>query len=517
MFPSIGRYVLAVLVPFVAGAPAVVPGEARNSELWGEEGELWEEDGRLPDFSFAGYRSGEEPIPSPPVAARVTDFGAVPDDGNDDTEAFLAALDATEEGAILIPEGRYILTDRVTIRRPGVVLRGEGPGRTVLHFPKGLEHIDPNPSRTTGGQPVSNYSWSDGFLGIRGSINSESLAGIAAPAERGSRSITVEDPERLAEGMDVLIELRDDEEKSLVRYLYAGDSGNVSEIPAARYRPAQPARIAEIDGNEVLLDRALRYELRPEWQPTVRRFEATVSESGIESLTVEFPERHYEGHFTEKGYNALTLGGVRDCWFRDIEIVNSDSGLHGNSRYCTVKGITFRVTGGMEGTGGNHGHHGLSVGGTDNLVTDFDFQQRFIHDLTVSVLSAGNVFSNGRGVDICFDHHKRAPHANLYTNIDIGAGTRPWRSGGGADLGRHCAAWTTFWGIQAEQSFARQPGWSPDLVNFVGVPLTDSESLEPEGLWIENTDPSALRPANLHEAQLSKRLANGGKTPTAEE
>ena len=46
------------------------------SRLWGKSGELWEPASRLPDFSFAGYHMGEEPIPKVPVKLNVKDFGA---------------------------------------------------------------------------------------------------------------------------------------------------------------------------------------------------------------------------------------------------------------------------------------------------------------------------------------------------------------------------------------------------------------------------------------------------------
>ena len=38
--------------------------------------------------------------------------------------------------------------------------------------------------------------------------------------------------------------------------------------------------------------------------------------------------------------------------------------------------------------------------------------------------SAGNVVAGGRGLDLCFDHHKYAPHANLFTDLDLGQGSR---------------------------------------------------------------------------------------------
>src|SRR4051812_31415797 len=58
------------------------------SDLWGTNGELWNPIGRLPDYSFAGYRSGRGSIPEIAVTANVKDFGAVGDGKTDDTAAF---------------------------------------------------------------------------------------------------------------------------------------------------------------------------------------------------------------------------------------------------------------------------------------------------------------------------------------------------------------------------------------------------------------------------------------------
>lgn len=99
------------------------------------------------------------------------------------------------------------------------------------------------------------------------------------------------------------------------------------------------------------------------------------------------------------------------------------------------------------------GHHGIQVTGDDNLVRNFDFQTRFVHDLTVAHCH-GNVFCDGRGEDLSLDHHKYAPYSNLFTNLDAGAGTQLWVCGGGAALGKNCAAWGTFWNIRAERPLA---------------------------------------------------------------
>ena len=89
------------------------------------------------------------------------------------------------------------------------------------------------------------------------------------------------------------------------------------------------------------------------------------------------------------------------------------------------------------------GYHGIQFNDDDNLATRFRFDTKFIHDFTV-LRCAGNVISAGSGVDLSFDHHKYAPYANLFTDIDVGAGHRTWKCGGGANLERLLARARTF-------------------------------------------------------------------------
>lgn len=79
-----------VLCVFLAAAP---------SRHFGCAGELWNPAGRLPaDWSFAGYKNGDEPIPTVPVVASVKDYGAKGDNITDDTAAFLAAISDPKVG-----------------------------------------------------------------------------------------------------------------------------------------------------------------------------------------------------------------------------------------------------------------------------------------------------------------------------------------------------------------------------------------------------------------------------------
>ena len=51
----------------------------------------------LPDFSYAGYGFGIEPIPEVKTVIKISDHGAIPDDGKDDSAAIKAALAAAND------------------------------------------------------------------------------------------------------------------------------------------------------------------------------------------------------------------------------------------------------------------------------------------------------------------------------------------------------------------------------------------------------------------------------------
>jgi hypothetical protein len=467
---------------------------------------LWRADGRLPDFSFAGYRRGERPLPKVDVVTDVTRFGANGSDTADDTVAFRKAIAATGRGAIFIPAGRYVISDIVEIRKPGIVLRGAGAQKTVLYCPKDLEDVRPNMGFTTSGRPTSNYSWSGGFLWVTGNCGGDHLANVIAPAVRGDRVMEVDRPTAFESGTSIRIVVGDDEGQTLINYLYAGDTGPTQKLHKRHRQTDFVARVTDVDGRRVTIDRPLPLDIRLAWQPVVRSFSPDVTEVGIESMGFEFPDEPYAGHFTERGANAIALSDVSDCWVRDIHVHNSDSGIYVTGRFNTVDSVEF-TSERMRDRGRNStGHHGIQVTGDDNLVRNFDFRTRFIHDLTVAHCH-GNVFCDGRGEDLSLDHHKYAPYANLFANLDAGGGTQLWVCGGGAALGKNCAAWGTFWNIRADRPLRWPPSrFCPALTNIVGLTTDQPSVLEPEGRWFEAIPPERLEPQNIWQAQRARRL-----------
>lgn len=483
---------------------------AANSDLWGVAGERWDARSRLPDFSHAGYHCGETPLPNVAPGVSVKDFGAKGDGVADDSEAFLAALAAVTNGAVEVPAGRYRITKILEIKRSGLVLRGAGPDKSVLFFPRPLNDIKPDWGKTTDDRRTSNYSWSGGFVWFRGDLGERLLTPVTGAAQRGDTVLRVAGTNLLHVGQRIVIRQQDNQDNSLATELYSNEPGDIRQLRGGT-RAVLVCRVLKISGNEITCDRPLRCDVRMEWKPCIQKFEPTVAESGVENICFAFPELPYRGHFTELGYNAVAFSGVADCWARNLRIVNADSGFHLGGRFCTVQGVvlaSFRKPDAKNNTG----HHGFSFsGGQDNLFKDFNFETQFIHDISVDGGAAGNVSSTGRGVDLCFDHHKRSNYENLFVNIDVGAGTHLWRHGGGGGLGKPCAARGAFWNIRAAHPLAYPPAdFGPDSMSLVAVQTKQPSETNLTGRWFEVIPPADIMPQDIHAAQLARRL---GRAP----
>ncbi|UCD37262.1 MAG: peptidoglycan-binding protein, partial [Fidelibacterota bacterium] len=90
-----------------------------------------EEGNRIPDFSYAGYRNGEVPIPEIPV---VRTLSPVEGDNADSIQTALFELGLLPKnedgfrGALLLSPGIYEIRSTIQLRFDGVVLRGSGDG-----------------------------------------------------------------------------------------------------------------------------------------------------------------------------------------------------------------------------------------------------------------------------------------------------------------------------------------------------------------------------------------------------
>lgn len=477
------------------------------SELWGKNGEKWNKD-RLPDFSYAGYHQGEAAIPTMEVVANVKDFGAKGNGIVDDTEAFKKAIASAKNGAVYVPNGSYRILDQLVIDKSNVVLRGESRDSTILNFPIFLNDIIPNWGATTTGKFTSRFSWAGGFIKLGGSYNSKEITKIIKPLKRGNVSIDLESTNGLTVGQWINIHVIDTEKHTLITHLYAGNPG-----PTDKYgrlpETSQTVKIKAIKGTQIIIDRPLRFDINLEWSPKILSFEPDTQESGVENLTFLFPNIPYEGHFSELGHNALDITEAFNCWVKNIKIINADSGIFLLGEFCTVDGVVIeseRRHNSQKYVPEATGHHGIYIHGNDNIFSNFVFKTKFIHDISVAH-AAGNVIQDGSGIDLSFDHHRRNPYANLFTNINVGDGLSMYKSSGGRNLGRHSGAWETFWNIKSiRPQGPTDDEWGPNMMNFVGFYSTDKKETSKTEKWFEPIHSDEIYPQNIYKAQLKLRL-----------
>ncbi len=87
-----------------------------------------------PDWTRCGVQGG---IPRVDAATTIEEHGGKADDGLDDSQALNQACIAVGRaggGAVVLSEGTYVLDRPVTVRHDGVVIRGQGAGKTKLIF-----------------------------------------------------------------------------------------------------------------------------------------------------------------------------------------------------------------------------------------------------------------------------------------------------------------------------------------------------------------------------------------------
>jgi hypothetical protein len=74
-------------------------------------------------------------------------------------------------------------------------------------------------------------------------------------------------------------------------------------------------------------------------------------------------------------------------------------------------------------------------------------------------------------------------------------------------LGRQSAGWETFWNLRAARPIDPAPkNWGPATMNFVALTTREPSQLNGPGPWFEAIPPAEIQPANLHTAQLARRL-----------
>jgi hypothetical protein len=501
---------------------------ADSAQLWAEYAKAPDTHPNIPNCSYAGYRNSDVPLPTPKVVASVKDCGAKGDGVSDDTAAFKAALQKAADaggGAVLVPAGNYALDGYVHLDKSGVVLRGEGAGKSVLIFRKPLRDIiGPSMSGTS-----SKYSWMGGLVwigprdgfGADGKITDqfkerwtpgERLADVTQSATRGMATVKVNSGAKLKAGQMVLMTwgidlalLKHMAGHPLMEQYNWGKATGLTGQPKWQW----PVEIAAVAGDAVTLKQPLRVDIRPEWKVGFEALGPSVSECGVEGLTLRInnPLKNYsfaKNHLKDAGYNGVYFNKCYNCFVRDVVIENPENGLiHGNAKNTTSS--HFRIEGPAH-------HHATALRSCshDNLITTFAINSAPVHGINTEDLSTGNVWRDGTIKNGTFDSHRAMSFESMRTNITINNNGKP---GGAGSAGPLLGARMVHWNIRATGSgeWVNQPDCISmgALVGVQGVPREAKESwamVKGDKGCIIADEGRAPGIKDLFEAQLQLRL-----------
>lgn len=460
-----------------------------RSELYGKE---WTPPGLdknfyadkfLQDYSYAGYRLGQEAIPhieAPLFDVTASPFEADPTGSTDSTEAIQKAIDAAGEaggGVVLIPEGRYLLSTHsndgsaLRITRPNIVLRGAGPERTFLL----------NTSYDRPRQRIISVAGSDGDWNQEHSPAVPVSRDLMGP----TRVIPVEETGGFSPGDWVVI-------RTTATKAWADEHrepgwrdhvGGGSLRGLAYYR-----QILAVEEGQLVVDIPTRYAMKTRDSARVHHAPDQLTEVGIENFSignVQHPNYADSDHWTPGSFNnpdhhasevhhsvAILFARTRDSWIRNVHSFQAPantSGAHllsdgvniNSSRSITLENVRMQkpVYGGGGGNGymfrvgrasdillkdclASHSRHGFAISNmTSTGIVIHDSKDRHTDWQAADNRSAG-----GRNSD----HHMFFSHSNLIDHSRVRdsmfeARYRPFTSPPQHNI---TAAHTTFWNIK---------------------------------------------------------------------
>jgi len=294
------------------------------------------EGNRIPDFSYAGYKGGLEPIPDIPVVKTLSPISG------DNTTRIMNALSQVYNmpidengfhGALLLEPGVWEITGKIVFKYSGVVLRGCGDGEddainTIL--------------RATGNSPAkrtvlvagggSTSYWRDEVSGTRTNIITDTIY-------VGEREFEVEDVSSYSVGDNIIIYHPCTEEwLEAIDYggTHSGEPGaEADDVPwTVNSQPLVFNRyITAIQNNWITIDapvfNTLIKSLSQSYIYKYRR-DNLKTNIGIENLRIDIETAG--GTDEEHAANAIDLYQIEDAWVRNCTMLHfSASGVRTNT------------------------------------------------------------------------------------------------------------------------------------------------------------------------------------------
>jgi len=284
-----------------------------------------DEDGNhIPDFSYVGYKNGEEPLPNVEVVLEISPISG------DNTAHIQAAIDQVEalalnenghRGALLLLPGEYPVSGELIVNNSGVVIRGSGDGEnpTLNTIIRGVGNIPDE--RTLIRIGTNNKS------GFGGQVAGTRQDIISPYIPTGSRTFEVADASVYTIGDNIIIK-----HPSTTEWLATVDNGGTgSDAP---WNPGEinlvfNRHITNIEGNKIQVATPIYDKLdRSLSQSYVYTYNGNsqLKECGIENLRIFIESSGVTGRDHVK--TAINMIGVDNSWIKGVTTLRvSDQGI----------------------------------------------------------------------------------------------------------------------------------------------------------------------------------------------
>lgn len=204
-------------------------------------------------------------------------------------------------------------------------------------------------------------------------------------------------------------------------------------------------------------------------------------------------------HWYYSGENLVSFkDGETNSWMRNVYLKNANNAIrvggHSTGRITLQNLVLDNFANRTMLEERTDGHMGIQVGsGAERiLVHNVWLTGVYNHDIT-PMGARFSVFSNIRGPNVELDHHAMGNEGNLFTEIDIGYGTRGYGE-------NHNNMDETYWGLKGYKKGRISPPTTRNI--FVGLNVDEPNDFR-EKYWVEPLDPDTLYPQNLYLAQLA--------------
>ena len=521
-----------VLSLFVMGSPAPAQEWQSSIVYRGTDGKLVyvsdAEGNRIPDFSFAGYRNGESPLPSVPV---IRQAGPVPGDNTSHLQGLIAEAGSAPlgpdgfRGAILLEPGVYRISGTVRLNVSGLVLRGSGQGPdssvNTIFLATG-DSATQTAVLIVGGS--SQTRWRDEVTNTRSTLISDTVL-------VGERSFEVADPAFYAVGDNIVI-THPCTEAWLQAVEYGGTATDapwtVGEQPIVYNR-----FITGISGSRITVDvPVFNHLIRSLAQSTVYTYarQNLRTQIGVEDLRIDIAA---QGMTTDPNgdehhaWDGVLFQQVEDAWARNITVLHfGQSGF----KTATATRVTVDSCSALEPVSKITGERRY------NFNTYTASQQILFSSCTASYgrhdfvsngtsLVSGVVFTDCRSFETyaSSEGHRRWSQGMLFDRITfssprastvLGLYNRGSEGTGHGWAGVHCVAWNVV--TEGRTVIVQRPPTAQNYaIGCTGMVTGSGPFAQPAG-FIEGSNSPQLSPPSLYIAQLEDRLSNPSNLNTGE-